>query len=126
MNKKTGLFIGLALTLGLVALSAWLFVGTVTPYTTDFNEARSGKEYQVNGKIDKESFKTQETDGKIMHKFVIKDGKGDTLPVVYGGLLPQNFAHADTAVATGAWNGNEFVSTQVLVKCPSKYEEKNE
>lgn len=126
MNKKTGLFVGLALTLGLVALSAWLFVGTVTPYTTDFNEARSGKEYQVNGKIDKESFKTIESDSKITHSFVIKDGKGGTLPVVYDGLLPQNFAHADTAVATGKWNGNEFAATQVLVKCPSKYEEKNE
>lgn len=126
MNKKKGFYIGLALMLGLIGLSAWLFVGTVTPYTTDFNEARSGKEFQVNGKIDKETIKTVESDGKIKHHFAINDGKGDILPIVYDGLLPQNFAHADTAVAIGKWNGKEFEATQVLVKCPSKYEEKNE
>jgi cytochrome c-type biogenesis protein CcmE len=126
MNKKTGFYIGLLLMLGLIGLSAWLFVGTVTPYTTDFTQAMSGKEFQVNGIIDKETMKTVESDGKIKRHFTITDSKGGILPIVYNGLLPQNFAHADTAVATGKWNGKEFEATQVLVKCPSKYEEKNE
>ena len=124
MNKKTGLFVGLGLVTALVALAAWFFVGSVTPYTTDFTVAKSGRQCQVNGNIIKNTFHSLEENGRITHTFLLGDGKGDSLPIAYSGSLPQNFEHSDTAVTTGVWNGKEFVTSQVLVKCPSKYEVK--
>ena len=55
--------------------------------------------------------------------FVIRDESGGRLPVRLAGIeLPDLFADGAEVVVEGQQNGERFVATQVLAKCPSKYE----
>jgi cytochrome c-type biogenesis protein CcmE len=53
--------------------------------------------------------------------FTINDGS-QTMPVSYGGTLPDTF-HADAQIVVeGHLASGVFLAQQVLVKCPSKYQ----
>jgi cytochrome c-type biogenesis protein CcmE len=53
--------------------------------------------------------------------FTINDGS-QTMPVIYGGTLPDTF-HADAQIVVeGHLTNGVFQAQQVLVKCPSKYQ----
>ncbi len=55
--------------------------------------------------------------------FVIRDDAGSTLPVRLLGIeLPDLFADGAEVVVEGRQDGERFAATQVLAKCPSKYE----
>ena len=53
--------------------------------------------------------------------FDIKD-PGGTLHVVHVGEPPANIQEATKVVAIGGMQDGSFVSHQLLIKCPSKYE----
>ena len=55
-------------------------------------------------------------------KFSLKDTKGDVMPVEYRGVIPGNFDQAVSIVAIGEYKGDHFEASQLLVKCPSKYQ----
>jgi cytochrome c-type biogenesis protein CcmE len=57
--------------------------------------------------------------------FVIQDETG-TLPISYHGPQPDMLVDAVEAVAIGKYNpaGQVFEADELLMKCPSKYEEK--
>lgn len=56
--------------------------------------------------------------------FDIQDSHGSTMTVVYP-TKPGNFDDAISVAATGSFNAetNRFEAEQLLVKCPSKYQE---
>jgi cytochrome c-type biogenesis protein CcmE len=54
--------------------------------------------------------------------FDIKDADGNRVTVEHVGEPPANIAEANKVVAIGCMKGDRFVSQQLLVKCPSKYE----
>lgn len=54
--------------------------------------------------------------------FEMKDMEGSVYRVVAKGMIPVNLFEADYVVVKGRFEGEEFVSKNVLVKCPSKYE----
>jgi cytochrome c-type biogenesis protein CcmE len=56
--------------------------------------------------------------------FRLKDKEGSVVTVVYSGPPQSNLAEATQVVAIGAMKDGKFVSDQLLVKCPSKYEGK--
>lgn len=57
--------------------------------------------------------------------FVLTDGVND-LPVSYSGVVPDTFDHAIEVVVEGKLdNGGTFAATNVLARCPSKYDEAN-
>ena len=58
-------------------------------------------------------------------QFDIQGEDGDTLTVVYPKAKPGNFDQAISVVATGTYDpqARKFVADQLLVKCPSKYQE---
>ncbi len=116
--KKTRIIIGAVIVVLLVTVSIWMFVISSTPYTQDFNEAMSGKRVQVWGNIDKDSI--------IGNNFSIISEKGEVLPVVLLNQIPSNIEQADSCVVTGVWTDDFFEAESILLKCPSKYEEKVE
>ncbi|MBI4758133.1 MAG: cytochrome c maturation protein CcmE, partial [Chloroflexi bacterium] len=55
--------------------------------------------------------------------FTLVDDRGDRMEIVYKGLKPANFDQATGVVAVGQYQNGVFQAKQLLVKCPSKYQE---
>ena len=56
-------------------------------------------------------------------EFTLRDEDGATIKVEHVGVQPASLMEADKLVAVGAMKGDRFVSSEILTKCPSKYEE---
>ncbi len=55
--------------------------------------------------------------------FFMVDGNGDKKKVVYNNSKPQDFEKSEKVVVIGSMNGDQFVATSLLLKCPSKYKD---
>ena len=106
-----------------LGLMGYLFTQTSVSYEEDFSQIVSNtntvkatgewvksKNYQ----IDKE---------KKIFSFYMKDYNGNEIKVVYKGTMPNNFESSKSVVVTGKYQGGYFYATDILTKCPSKYEE---
>lgn len=104
-----------------VALAA--FQSGATPYKT-VAEARkmSGDRINLGVEVDKATIKTSLTSHMI--EFDAKDRNGETIHVKHVGELV-DLTKAERVTCIGKMEGDIFVSQQMLVKCPSKYEEEN-
>lgn len=92
---------------------------SVTKVTTNWDKY-SRKPVQVMGRVSPESI-IRSNEGTTL--FSISDGV-ETLDVSYTGALPQNFGEEKDVVIIGTTEDDGFlVAEQILVKCPSKYEE---
>jgi cytochrome c-type biogenesis protein CcmE len=67
-------------------------------------------------------------DDKGNWQFDIQGESGDVMTVVYPHTKPANFEQAISVVAIGAYDRQQdkFVADQLLVKCPSKYQEQEQ
>jgi cytochrome c-type biogenesis protein CcmE len=80
-----------------------------------------GQGARVTGQLEANSVQKDVTANKIA--FVLTDGK-NRLPVTYSGVVPDTFDRAVEVVAEGKLNGDgSFTATNVLARCPSKYNE---
>ena len=91
---------------------------------SDFMEASAnpGTEYHVVGKLNKEV--PVQYDPKINAdecSFMMKDNKGVEKRVVLHKSVPQDFEKSEQIVLIGKMEGNEFHANDILMKCPSKY-----
>ncbi len=84
-------------------------------------EAFYARQVRVSGPLHKESI---DWNPKTMNlKFHLADGR-DMFPVEFTGVIPDTFEHSETVVAEGHYTpAGVFQATNILVKCPSKYEE---
>ncbi len=79
-----------------------------------------GQPVRVNAPLDKTSI--QFDNNTLTLKFNLKDGDL-VLPVVYKGVVPDTMDQGESVVAEGRLGADGvFQATQILVKCPSKYE----
>jgi cytochrome c-type biogenesis protein CcmE len=88
----------------------------------DFQSAvKSGSRAQVKGTWvkDKET-RYDATTNQFL--FTLRDTTGTEMPVILDGAKPNNFEMALSVVATGKVEDGTFRATNVLTKCPSKYE----
>lgn len=90
----------------------------------DFTEALAnpGKEYHVVGKLDKTQ--PQIYDPKVNTDeflFSMIDNKGVTRHVVLHKSKPQDFEKSEQIVLIGKMQGDDFHANDILMKCPSKY-----
>lgn len=90
----------------------------------DFTEAISnpGKEFHVVGKLDKSQ--PQIYDPKLNTDeflFSMIDNKGVVKQVVLHKSKPQDFEKSEQIVLIGKMEGNNFHANDILMKCPSKY-----
>ena len=53
--------------------------------------------------------------------FNLKDKEGEVRKVVFRGTKPTDFERSEQVVLTGKMNGDEFLASKILIKCPSKY-----
>lgn len=90
----------------------------------DFTEAISNpdKEFHVVGKLDKD--RPQIYDPKVNPDeflFSMIDNKGVVKQVVLHKSKPQDFEKSEQIVLIGKMKGGNFHANDILMKCPSKY-----
>lgn len=57
-------------------------------------------------------------------KFTLIDNNKKEYPVIYRNPKPADFERSEQVVVVGSVIGEEFHAKEILMKCPSKYEEK--
>ena len=106
-----------------------LVLGTVNFFSSnveygDFALAKKTmKKIQVKGEWVKDRESSFDAEN-IQYTFYLKDDSGEILKVVLDGARPNNFDLATSVVVKGKYMNNYFHATEVLTKCPSKYEGK--
>lgn len=100
------------------------FMSSASPYVTVAQaRQRGGDRLHVAGVLVKDSCVPDMKTGHLF--FRLTDSDGTTIEVEHTGTRPASLLQADKVVAIGAIRGDRFVSRDLLVKCPSKYEEKD-
>lgn len=123
--KKTTILALLVIGLAM-CFTMWAFSSALTPYVDIRTARKSDTPVQVKGKI---LHDTTVYDGKTgTLQFDIEDANKDHLHIVYKGAKPDSFDTAPETAADGVVEkdvtGKEvFVSTKMVVKCPSKYDD---
>ena len=111
----------------MIAVGIGIFVTAADDLSTygTFTEAiQSGRKMKIAGQLskDKEMYYKPEEDPNYF-SFYIKDPEGVEQKVVLLAERPQDFEMSEQIVVTGSMKGDEFVATDMLMKCPSKYKD---
>jgi cytochrome c-type biogenesis protein CcmE len=93
---------------------------TYAPFSTAIEH--EGKTYHIVGKVNlqKDFIYNPETNANLFG-FYLVDNEGTEKKVLYNGTKPQDFERSEQIVVVGKMNGDEFLASQLLMKCPSKY-----
>lgn len=120
MNRKVLLGVLLA---AFLVYAGWSFMDAVTPYV-DVAAAKSASHtVQVKGLLDP-SAAAPRMEGEDFLFTLRDEATGETLPVRYHGMKPDQFDEAHHIVVVGKCQDGVFQADKLLIKCPSKYERK--
>ncbi|MCX7833695.1 MAG: cytochrome c maturation protein CcmE [Ignavibacteria bacterium] len=122
MKGKLKIIIGIVIIIIFSVYGFITFLSSKIDYV-DFATAlkNQGKEFEVRGKWLKEmNYKTD-----LKFEFYMKDDNGTIMRVVYDKPKPNNLEHAELIVVEGKVRDSTFYASQILTKCPSKYESTN-
>jgi cytochrome c-type biogenesis protein CcmE len=118
---KLKIIIGGIVVIAGIVLGALNFLESNVEYT-DFSTAeRTNKKVQVKGEWIKDQPTSFDAE-KVKFSFYMKDEANRVSKVVLDGAKPNNFELATSVVAKGKFANGEFHASEVLTKCPSKYE----
>ena len=90
-------------------------------------EAEPSKTFHVVGKLNKE--KPQEYNQQVdadLFSFFLVDNEGKEKQVQLHKAKPQDFEKSEQIVVIGKMNEGNFVASDILMKCPSKYNNSSE
>jgi cytochrome c-type biogenesis protein CcmE len=59
----------------------------------------------------------------LSFSFALIDDNGKEQNVFYNEPMPPDFTRSEKVVVIGGYQGENFVATKILLKCPSKYQE---
>ncbi len=124
-NKKfliSGLLILIAISyLGYTGFeSSAIYYYTVSELT-ELDESVRNTNIRVNGQVDVNSVEHNSTVNSAL-EFIVTEG-GESLPVIYQGIVPDTFAAGREIVIEGYLDSEGvFQADTILTKCPSKYE----
>ncbi len=118
---KLKIILGGLVILAAVIFGALSFVESNVEYM-DFSKAMSiKKKVQVKGTWMKDMESSFDA-GKRQFTFYMKDENGLEQKVIFSGARPNNFEIADAIVIKGRFENGTFQASEILTKCPSKYE----
>ncbi len=115
------LFLGVAVGIG-IYLTTEISSNTVYYYTVGeaLNQEQNTKSLRVSGNVRTGSIVRDAE--KMTLDFVMYDADGKELPVDYTGPIPDIFADEVEVIVEGKIADGRFAATNLLAKCPSKYE----
>lgn len=123
MNKRY--LIGGIIILLFIAIAIYSFNDKKVGYADIATAATTGEMVQVSG-VWLKDLQTEYNSESNEFVFHLKDDNGTETKVVYEGAKPNNFELADKVVIKGVYEEGYFKASQILTKCPSKYEGKEE
>lgn len=118
---KSKIIIGSVVIVAALVFGALSFVESNVEYTDMQTAMSSHKKVQVKGEWVKEKESTFDAD-KGQFVFFMKDDNGQETKVVFDGAKPNNFEIANAIVVKGRYQNGYFHASDILTKCPSKYE----
>lgn len=122
LNIKPLHIAGLGIIMLAIVYGAFGFKDAFRSYTTSVVEAQQSEQYvQLSGFLGS----TGEYDVQGNWTFMLQDENGDMVKIVSAEPRPANFEHATSVVAIGRYDMQQeaFIADDLLVKCPSKYQE---
>lgn len=122
MKKKY--IIGLLIAAVFLVLAILSFDESRVEYSDISKAQESGKTVQIIGKRLEDKKWGFDAQANLL-TFSIEDEKGQITDVVYEGAPPNNFDIAPSLVIKGKFEDKKFVASQILTKCPSKYQGQN-
>ncbi len=101
-------------------------LGDFSRYETfESNYARKGKEINVVGELNKVKGVTYEpTKNPNIFSMYIIDAKGVEKKVIVKKAKPRDIERSEKIVVIGKMHDDTFIADDILMKCPSKYQEK--
>lgn len=112
--------------IGLIVVAASIIYTSLSGASryADFSQAfgNPGQKYTVIGKLNREK---SLVDIPNRLEFYVIDEKGEERKVIYHKTKPQDFERSEKIVMTGKVDKNDFIATELLLKCPSKYNKGN-
>ncbi len=122
--KKGPIFTAIFTVIALCAVVT-AFVTQASPYVT-IAQAKQSADMQLHLAGDVVPDSLHNDPMKHLLSFKIKDMKGEEILVQHNGEVPAELDQVKKVVAIGGVKDGQFMSSKLLVKCPSKYEaEKN-
>ncbi len=119
MNHKLRVVFGVAV-LAVFGTMAFLnFNKTIAPYVPFAEAKTTERAVQVAGFPNHEAARFDPN--RKVFQFTMSNEDGDVMPVVFTGVKPGNFDEAEKVVVIGKYHEGAFHANQILVKCPSKY-----
>lgn len=96
----------------------------VSTFTTFSDATVSGKVVKISGHLskDKEMYYNPQKDPDYF-TFYLKDSENAERKVVLLSAKPQDFERSESIVLTGKMDGDTFMASNMLMKCPSKYKD---
>jgi cytochrome c-type biogenesis protein CcmE len=121
MRSKSKIIIGVFIIVVFLVVGWISFMDSKIEYV-DFNEAHNRmRKVEVKGQwIKNKESKFDATTNTF--SFYMVDDNGTEMKVVLDGAKPNNFEVAEAVVAKGKVKDGYFAASDVLTKCPSKYE----
>ena len=121
-NSQIAIIIAIAVLIGYTLVR----LGNSSTYSS-FSDAiaLNGEKTTVIGYLDLEEsmdFNPQ----TVQFAFTARDKKGNSSKVIYNQPKPQDFERSEEITMTGYATDSAFIATDILMKCPSKYNEQNE
>ncbi len=121
---KPKLIIGVLAIVGFTSLLMYNFGNSISTYV-NFEEAENRSTSHVIGNWDNSQEYGFSRD-TMQFSFHMKDEDGNVRRVVYPRPKPNNFEQATQLVVIGEMRNNIFHADEMLMKCPSKYNENPE
>ena len=113
----------------ILVIAVAVVITTMTDSSTysDFGEAarKPGKELHIIGKLNRDKpviYDAQKNANQFT--FYMVDEKGIEKKVIYNNAKPQDFEKSEKVVIIGSMKGDQFIAKSLLLKCPSKYNDK--
>lgn len=116
---KPKLIIGIVAIVGFTSLLMYNFGNSISTYV-NFEQAEGMTGAHVVGAWDDTRDYGFSMEAK-QFSFYMKDETGEVRRVVYPKPKPNNFEEADRLVVIGELEGDIFYANDMLMKCPSKY-----
>ena len=113
--------------IGMIALAIGLLIsltGDVSTYSSFSQAEKSGEVVKIAGQLSKDKPMTYNPEKDPNYfSFFLSDDDGAERKVVLLAAKPQDFEKSEQIVLTGQMKDGDFIATDMLMKCPSKYKD---
>jgi len=122
MTKRLKTFVGIIIIVAVIIAIIPTFLQNKIEYVNFVEAKTKTKTVEVQGVWMKNKESKFENN---KFTFYMKDKDSTEMKVIYDGAKPNNFEVAEGVVVKGKVKDDVFVASEILTKCPSKYEAKD-